>query len=153
MMISKVKYFFFALVFLFSSLDARDYKSVFDCSSGDAQYIKSRMWLVGKTKEMVEEQGDKAIFAITLHGDCVAMVSENYDMIVPDEDMKYIKKAQDILRELATKKGVEVTVCTMSLVRSAIDKEDVLPFVKISKNSFLDTIAYQNDGYALMTFK
>ena len=144
---------FFLLILLVISLNAKDYKAIFDCSSGDAQYIKSRMWLVGKTKEMVESQGDKAVFAITLHGDCVSMVSENYEMIVPDEDMSNIKKAQDFLRELAVKKNVEVVVCAMSLRRSAIDKEDVLPFVKISTNSFLDTIAYQNDGYALMTFK
>ena len=64
-----------------------------------------------------------------------------------------IKKAQNQLKRLATKKGVKVIVCAMSLNAKTIEEEDVLPFVEISKNSFIDTIAYQNDGYALMTFK
>jgi len=41
----------------------------------------------------------------------------------------------------------------MSLANNAIEQSEVLPFIKISSNSFLDTIAYQNDGYALMSFK
>ena len=41
----------------------------------------------------------------------------------------------------------------MSLNANTIEKADVVQDVKISKNSFIDTIAYQNDGYALMTFK
>jgi len=41
----------------------------------------------------------------------------------------------------------------MSLENNGLEQADVLPFVRISPNSFIDTIGYQNNGYALMTFK
>jgi len=134
-------------------LQAQEYKAVFDCSSGDAHYIKTRMWLINKTMNMIEEKGNKADFVITLHGSCVPMVSELYDMVIDDDDIEDTKKAQQYLTHLAKDRGVKVVACAMSLVSNAIDQEDVLDFVQISENSFIDTIAYQNDGYALMTFK
>ena len=88
-----------------TSVYAQEYKAVFDCSSGNADYIKSRMWLVGKTMDMIEKRGDKASFVITLHGGCVPMVSKEYDMIVPDEDAKSIKKAQEYLKVLSETRG------------------------------------------------
>lgn len=141
------------LLLLLSTLQAQEYKAVFDCSSSDAHFIKSRMWLVGKTVDMIEQQGDKATVAITLHGGCVAMVSEDYDMIVADEEIADIKKAQEYLIGLSQRKNVKIITCAMSLASNAIEKDDVLPFVSISENSFIDTIGYQNSGYALMTFK
>ena len=41
----------------------------------------------------------------------------------------------------------------MSLNANGIDQKDVLPFVDISENSFIDTMGYQNHGYAIMTFQ
>ncbi|MDA3909299.1 MAG: DsrE family protein [Sulfurimonas sp.] len=148
-----MKYLFILFFILFGTLDAKEYKAVFDCSSGDARYIKTRMWLIGQTMTMIEKRGDKATFAITLHGSCVPMVSKTYEDIVDDTDMPDIQKAQDYLIHLAKKRDVKVVACAMSLKSKAIEKEDVLDFVKISPNSFIDTIGYQNDGYALMTFK
>lgn len=138
---------------LFSALQAEAYKAVFDCSSSKASYIKSRMWLVGKTLDMIEKKGDKADFVLTLHGGCVPMVSSLYDEIVDDEEVDDIKMAQKLLIGLAKKKNVKVIVCAMSLSANAIEKKEVLPFVTISDNSFIDTIHYQNQDYALMTFK
>lgn len=148
-----MKYILILLFVLFGSLGAKEYKAVFDCSSGDAHYIKTRMWLIDKTMSMIEEKGDKANVVITLHGSCVPMISKEFDFIVPDEDIEDTQKAHDYLKDLATKRGVKVTVCAMSLVSNSIDKKDVVDFVHISPNSFIDTIGYQNDGYALMTFK
>ena len=111
------------------------------------------MWLVGKTIDMIEKRGDKAIVAITLHGKCVQMVAQDYEMIIPDQDIKNIQKAQNYLISLSKRKNVKVIACAMSLSASAIEKSDILPFIEVSPNSFIDTIGYQNDGYALMTFK
>jgi len=144
----------YILLFVFViNLQAKEYKAVFDCSSGDAKYIKSRMWLIDKTMTMIEGKGDKAKFAITLHGGCVAMVVKDYDMIVDDKDISSVKQAQKYLTHLIKNRGVDVKVCAMSLSANAIEKDDILDFIKISPNSFVDTIGYQNDGYALMTFK
>ena len=134
-------------------LQAQEHKVVFDCSSSDAKYIKSRMWLIGKTIDMFEKRGDKVDVALTLHGGCVPMISTDYDMIVADEDVANIQKAQAYLESLSKRDNVKIIACEMSLAANAIDKKDVVKFVSISPNSFLDTIAYQNNGYAIMTFK
>ncbi|EDZ62897.1 hypothetical protein SMGD1_1262 [Sulfurimonas gotlandica GD1] len=148
-----MKNIFILFFVLFSSLQAKEYKAVFDCSSGNAHYIKTRMWLIDKTMSMIEERGDKVNFAITLHGSCVPMISKEFDFIVPDKDLEDTQKAHDYLKDLATKRGVKVIVCAMSLASNAIARKDVVDFVDISPNSFIDTIGLQNDGYALMTFK
>jgi len=142
----------FTLTLLASILNADLYKAVFDCASSNSRYIVSRMMLIQKTKDMIQKSGDSVDFALTIHGGCVAMVSQNYEYIVPDDEIKYIKKAQETLREL-NKENVKITVCAMSLAANAIDQEDVLEFVHISKNSYIDTIKYQNSGYALMPLK
>lgn len=141
------------LLLCFSFLQAREYKAVFDCSSSNAHYVKTRMWLIGKTIEMIEKKGDKVNIAITLHGGCVPMVSKAYDEIVDDSDLKDIGKAQEYLVKLSKKKNVKVIVCAMSLNANAMEQSEVLPSIAISENSFIDTIRYQNMGYALMTFK
>ncbi len=148
-----LKLFLLFNVVLMSVVQAREYKVVYNCSARDAGYIQSRMWLIGKTMDMVKEQGDVSKVILTLHGGCVAMVSKDYDMLVADEDVAKIKKAQEYLKSLSKRKNVKIIVCAMSLRANRIEEEDVLPFIDVSKNSFLDTIKYQNDGYALMTFK
>lgn len=141
------------LLVLVVNLYAKEYKAVFDCSSSDAYYIKTRMLLINKTISMIEEKGDKANFVITLHGSCVPMISKNYEEIVDDDDLADIKLAQKYITDLATSKQVKVIACAMSLKANMIQKKEVLNFVKVSKNSFIDTIEYQNNGFGLMTFK
>ena len=143
----------FTMFLALGLLHAQEYKVVFDCSSSDAHFIKSRMWLVGKTIDMIEKRGDKVDVALTLHGGCVPMVSEDYDMLVKEEDVADIKQAQAYLVGLSKRDNVKIIACAMSLVSNAIEKTDVLPFVTVTPNSFIETIAYQNSGYALMTFK
>ena len=144
---------FLALLMLVGVVQANEYKAVFDCSSSDSSFIKSRMWLVGKTIDMIEKRGDTATVALTLHGGCVQMVAQDYEMITADEDMKNIEKAQNYLISLSQRNNVKIIACAMSLNANAIEKSDVLPFIEVSENSFIDTIGYQNSGYALMTFK
>ncbi len=141
-----------ALIFTVS-VQAKEHKVVFDCSASNAEYIKTRMWLVGKTIDMFEKNGDSVDVALTLHGSCVPMTSQNYELLVQDEDTEAIKQAQEYLIALSKRKNISITVCAMSLAKKSIIKEDILPFIHISPNSFLDTIRYQNEGYALMTFK
>lgn len=148
-----MKYLFLILVTLSSLVSAKEYKAIFDCSSKDVNYISSRMFLIERTIDMIEHNGDKVKFALTIHGFCSAITSINFDELVEEKDIDTMKKAQLQLQHLIKKKNVKVTVCAMSLNANTIEQEDVLDFVHISPNSFLDTIAYQNDGYALMTFK
>lgn len=147
-----MKYLFLILSIFTFVLQAQEYKAVFNCSSKDMQYVASRMMLVERTMDMIEEKSDTTRFAITIHGGCSAIVSKNYDELVKDEDLEHVKRSQKQLIKLADR-GVEIVVCAMSLNANTIPKEDVIPSVIISKNSFIDTIGYQNSGYALMTFQ
>lgn len=141
------------VLILLGTVQAQEYKSVFDCSSDDARFILGRMNLIEKTMVMIEERGGKAKFALTLHGGCVPMVSKAYEEVIYDEDQPYIKKAQETIIRLSMRKDFEVVACAMSLEHNGLEQKDVLPFVRISPNSFIDTVGYQNDGYALMMFK
>ena len=138
---------------LSSVVQAREYKAVFDCSSKNVGYVASRMFLIERTMDMMQKNGDSVKFALTIHGSCAAMVSVNFDELVEENEVEIMQQAQNQLKRLSEKKDVEVIVCAMSLNANTIDEEDVVPFVKIVENSFIDTIGYQNDGYALMTFK
>lgn len=146
----------YALAFfllLSTMLNAQEYKAVFNCNAKDISYIASRMVLVERTMDMIEKKGEHAIFAITIHGSCAPIVSQNYDEIYRDEEsLKAAELSHKQLQKLA-KRGVEITVCAMSLNANTIPHEDVLPTIKISPNSFLETISYQNNGYALMVFE
>ncbi len=144
---------FFIITSLFLTVaNAHEYKSVFDCNAKDMSYIASRMVLVERTMDMIEKNGNSANFAITLHGTCAKIVSKDYDLIVKDDEIESAKLAQAELIKL-DKRGVKIVVCAMSLNANAIDESSVISSAKISPNSFLDTIKYQNDGYALMVFE
>jgi intracellular sulfur oxidation DsrE/DsrF family protein len=81
------------------------------------------------------------------------MVSKAFDEVVDDEEIADTREAHKWLIELGKRKNVKVIACSMSLQANDIDQDDLLPFVEVSDNSFIETIKYQNDGYALMTFK
>ncbi|MFT7824030.1 MAG: DsrE family protein [Sulfurimonas sp.] len=137
----------------FVTLQAKEYKVVFDCSSADFDYINKRMWLVGETMDMIEAKGDTVSVALTLHGNCVPIVSKAFHEIVDDEEIIDTREAQERLTALSQRKNIKIIACNMSLNAHDISKKDLLPFVSVSDNSFIDTIRYQNEGYALMTFK
>ena len=132
---------------------AQEYKAVFDCSASDMRYTLTRFNLIEKTKQMIEERGDTVRFAVTMHGGCAKAASVNADYIVPEEDVAFVKKVQESLKRLSGAKNVELVVCAIALEGNGIDREDVLPFLRISENSYIDTIGYQNRGYALMPLK
>lgn len=152
MKVDFMKLIFFILSIIVT-LYAQEYKAVFNCNTNDMQYIASRMVLVERTMDMIEEKGDTTKFAVTIHGGCAPIVSKNYDEIVLDEkDLGSIALSQKQLIKLADR-GVEIVVCAMSLNANTIPKEDVIESVRISPNSFIETISYQNSGYALMVFE
>jgi len=148
-----MKRLFFIFLIMLSTVHAKEYKAVFNCNAKDMQYVASRMVLIERTMDMVQEKGDVPKFALTIHGGCAPIVSKNFDEIVLDDsDLGSIELSQKQLIRLADR-GVEIVVCAMSLNANTIPKEDVIPAVKISPNSFLETISYQNSGYALMVFE
>ena len=73
--------------------------------------------------------------------------------MVPDDEVIYIQKSQEVLARLAKERKVELVACAIAMEAHGIEREDVLPFMRISENSYIDTIGYQNRGYALMPLK
>ncbi len=134
-------------------LAAQEYKVVFDCSSERMGYLKSRMWLIAKTMDMFQEKGDSLTVALTMHGKCSMLASEDLDVYVNMEELSAALEAQKYLQKLLQRKGVEAVVCAMSLDANAIDKDSILEGIKVSPNSYMDTIRFQSMGYAVMTFK
>jgi len=134
-------------------IQAQEYKAIFDCSSSNSAFIASRMMLIERTMNMIKQRGDTVDFALTIHGGCTRMTSDSLNEILAEDEINNIQRAKESITRLSKIKGVKIIVCAMSLNAATIDQEDVLPFIEISENSFIDTIGYQNRGYALMTFK
>ena len=143
----------FFLFLIVIGLEAKEYKVIFDCSSGDMGYLKSRMWLIGKTIDMFQKRGDNLQVVLTMHGKCSILASEDFDMYIRKEEVQKAKTAQEFLQLLLKRKNFKAFVCAMSLDANDIDKESIMERIKISPNSFTETIRYQNEGYAIMTFK
>ena len=135
---------------LVMSAGAAEYRAVFDCSSGDPRYILSRMNLIEKTAAMLESRGDEARFAVTIHGGCIVAAAQDFEVMVSEEEAVYIRKSQEILARLVKERKVDVVACGIALEGFGIDREDVVPFMRISENSYIDVIGYQNRGYALV---
>lgn len=135
-----------------ATLGAAEYKAVFDCASSNPRYILSRVQLIERTKTQIEAQDDTVRFALTMHGGCVMAASENADYHVKEDEVLYMQKTQERLKRLKNT-GVRIIACAIALEGNAIDREDVLPYIRISENSYIDTIGYQNRGYALMPLK
>ena len=141
-----------AVLMLAAALPAREYKAVFDCTASDPLYLAGRMGLIEKTMTQIEARGDKPHFVITMHSGCVKLASENVDFLVPDDAVEMMRLAQKSLERLS-RRGVEIVACSIAMEGQAIDREDVLPFIRVTENSFIETIGYQNRGYALMILK
>lgn len=145
------QYVYFILL-IQSTVYAKEYKAVFDCSSSDMRYIASRMAVVEETVRLIELKGNTVKIAMTLHGGCIAIATTGIGTDSTLNDAKIIQKARNSITRLHIDHNADVIACAMSLDANGIEKSDLLPFVHISDNSFIDTIGYQNDGYAVMTF-
>ncbi|MGD9970963.1 MAG: DsrE family protein [Sulfuricurvum sp.] len=111
------------------------------------------MAAVEETIKLIEERGDTVNLALTLHGGCVPIViKDNLEETVTSNDLKLIFKARDLITRIHNHNNIDVIVCAMALESNGIDSKNVLPFVRISEDSFIETIQYQNDGYALIAF-
>ena len=100
-----MKYVIFIWLMSLIDLQAKEYKAVFDCSSANASYIVSRLFLVERTMDMIEKEGDSVKFALTIHGKCATIVSKHIDEVVFDEDkVALLEKARKQMIKLIKKK-------------------------------------------------
>jgi intracellular sulfur oxidation DsrE/DsrF family protein len=141
------------LMLLFSfSFSQEVYKAVFDCSSSDARFVLSRLFLIQKTAENFKEDNLNYKFEITMHGGCVLFLKKKLSEF-PQKKRLTIQDIQhqiEILKELY---GVKIKACNIALSRFNLKREDIVDFVDIVKNSWQEIIILQNKGYALVPFE
>jgi len=134
------------------SLSATEpYRAVFDCSSGDMNFVKSRFWLIQSVAEELDDKEIKHDFVLTIHSKCTPVVAKDLSGF-KDKKRKAIKKIQDRLSLLAEIYNVKIEACDIALMAHNLLKEDILDFVSITPNSITRVIELQNKGYALIPY-
>ena len=142
------------LLFIFSiSIYAQEniYRAVFDCSIGDLNFIQNRLWLIKKTAQMLKSEKNEYEFVITMHGQCVKVLKEDYTGT--EAEKQKIEQIQETLEILNKFYKVDIKACNIALRRMNLNKNNILDFAQIVPNSWITLIRLQNNGFALVLFK
>lgn len=124
-------------------------KAVFDCSAKDLSYINSRLQLIERTNLDFKDLNQKSDFVLTIHSHCTPIVSNDAIFFYTEKDAKTIESIHNQLKKLNLTYNVEIRVCEIALNHFGILKAELLDGIKTTKNSFMDVIQLQNQGYAL----
>lgn len=127
-------------------------KAVFDCTSGDMRYVAGRIKLIGATAGDIAKLGQTPKFVLTVHSGCVPLMVSHPEDYMEEGGAELVSKAQLMLQDAMGKYDIEVRVCEIAMEAWGIGREELLTWAKTTPNSFVDTIALQNEGYALMLF-
>jgi len=120
---------------------------VFDCSSGNKDYITSRLWLIDITLQELIDNNVSYDAVLTIHSGCTDIVSTK--TIEKDKKMKKVEK---MLQKISKHENLSIEACKIALNRFEIKDEDLFPFVKVVHNSITRVIELQNEGYAFIPF-
>lgn len=136
-----------AILFLSVLLPAEQslQKAVFDCASGNMQFVASRIKLIEASAKEFEASKTPYEFVLTVHGNCAQIVGKA-------NDQAQVKSIQIDLERLYENYNVEIEVCELAMNGWGYEKEDLLPVVDIVHNSITRVIRLQNDGYAFFPF-
>ena len=131
----------------------RTYRAIYDATrfpKEPAQLVPA-LNMAGSELNAFEASGvplANAKFAIVFHGSAINGILD---------DAHYKTKfgiANPNLKVLADlkKAGVEIFVCGQNLIAENIDPKHISPNVTVASDALIVLMAYQNDGYALMSF-
>ena len=137
----------------FSPDNKRTYRAIYDATRGASEPTKlvPALNMAGAVLNAFAASGvplGNAKFAVVFHGAAI-------DGILDDAHYKTkYGVANPNLKVLAglKKAGVEIFVCGQNLVHANIDPKTISPDVTIASAAQIVLMAYQNDGYALMTY-
>ena len=132
---------------------AQTYRAIFDATraAGKPTELVPALNMVGSEINALAVSGvslDRARFAVVFHG--AAM-----DGILDDAHYKAkFGVSNPNLKALAQlkKAGVEMFVCGQNLAADNIEPTTLAPEVQVASDALIVLIAYQNRGYALLTF-
>ena len=124
-------------------------KAVFDCATGDLDWVSLRLSLIKKTAETLLREGKDYRFVVTIHSHCIQIVNGDLSR-VPREKAKKIEFIQSQLRTLKEIYNVDIKACRIAMERGKVSK--VPEFVETVPNSWITLIELQNSGFAFVPF-
>lgn len=142
--------FIIAFLLIFNFLYATDKKesiakAVFDCKIRNLDVIDGRLALMLRTIRDFELKDKKYDFVVTIHSYCTPIAEDG----TKNEKMKKIQEKLELL----SLQEVDIRVCNIAMNRYNYKRENILDYISIADNSWVDVIELQNSGYALMNLE
>lgn len=120
---------------------------VFDCSSGDKQFIASRLWLIDITLQGYRDKKVPYNAVLTIHSGCTSIVSKE-----AAKKSKVTQKIEKMLTKLSKHPNLSIEACEIAVERFKIKNTEIHPFIKLVPNSITRVIELQNSGFAFIPF-
>jgi intracellular sulfur oxidation DsrE/DsrF family protein len=122
--------------------------AVWDFTTGDARRFHDRASLMLHAARSFAAQGIAVDFVLLLHGGSTKFGARTFDGTkFAADDASQLGQIQATLEEL-TRLGGRIEVCEIAMQRSDISRANIVPFMEIEENVFVNSIALQNRGYA-----
>lgn len=122
--------------------------AVWDFTTGDARRFHDRASLMLHAARSFGAQGIAVDFVVLLHGAATKFGARSFDGTkFADDDASQLGPIQTTLEEL-TRAGGRIEVCEIAMQRCDVARENIVPFMEIEENVFVNSIALQNRGYA-----
>lgn len=125
-------------------------KAVWDVTAGNGKIFIDRMHLIRETAESLKKRGIQPDFVLAIHGPASKFTAKTLTGTkFEKEKLSSLEEARSALQRLQAE-GAKVEVCSISLGRGKIAKDNVQPFAVIEDNVLENLIVLQNKGYAYM---
>ncbi|MFM9886579.1 MAG: DsrE family protein [Burkholderiales bacterium] len=123
-------------------------KAIWDFTTGDARRFHDRLGLLIHAAKSFKEQGINPDFVLLLHGPATKFAARTFaGTKFEGDDTSALAAIHDAMRELGSFGG-RIEVCGIAMDRSSVSRDQLVPFVTIEENVFVNSIALQNRGYA-----
>jgi len=125
-------------------------QAVWDFTTGDPRRFRDRLELVIDAAEQFKKRDIATDFVVLLHGAATQFAARTLSGTKFEEsEARDFSAAQELLKQFA-ELGGRTEVCRIAMDRCAIVAENILSFIAIEYNVFVNSVALQNRGYAYM---
>lgn len=125
-----------------------DARAVWDFTTGDERRFLDRAKLMLHAANSFIEQGAKPDFVVLLHAGATKFGARHFTGTkFAGDEAGNLAEIHATLKAL-TEAGGRIEVCEIAMQRSDISRDNLVPFVEIEENVFVNSIALQNRGYA-----
>ncbi len=130
-----------------NSPDGNEVKVVWDLTVGEPDKVAVRLKDIQNTMDAFEARGLKTRFAMIVRGPASKLITQGPPPQATPELQKAAAQIAPLLEVLAGR-GLLVEQCGVALGRQSVRREDLLPLVTVTENSFVTIIDYELQGYA-----